>query len=70
MVLGIVESLGSRVIAEGVETEDELQLLNTLGCDEVQGFLIGRPMPAGEIPAFIEQYLYSESEQGIHETAL
>lgn len=48
-VLGIAESLGSRVIAEGVETEAELQLLRSLGCDEIQGYLIGRPMPANEI---------------------
>ncbi len=69
-VLGIAESLGSRVIAEGVETEEELQLLSTLGCDEIQGYLIGRPMPASDIPAAIAQYSNNESRQIMHETSL
>ncbi len=38
-----------RTVAEGVETEDELALVRQLGCDEVQGFLIARPMPAGQL---------------------
>jgi EAL domain-containing protein (putative c-di-GMP-specific phosphodiesterase class I)/PAS domain-containing protein len=37
--------LGIDVIAEGVETEDQFQMLEDLGCPRVQGFLLGRPMP-------------------------
>ena len=36
---------GSRLIAEGVETEEELAMLRALGVDKVQGYLLGRPVP-------------------------
>jgi diguanylate cyclase (GGDEF)-like protein/PAS domain S-box-containing protein len=51
IVAGIIEltgNLGMRVLAEGVENMAQLQMLDSLGCDEVQGFLIGRPMDAEE----------------------
>jgi EAL domain-containing protein (putative c-di-GMP-specific phosphodiesterase class I) len=40
------------VTAEGVETDQQLGLLVSQGCPEVQGFLLGRPMPADEARAF------------------
>jgi diguanylate cyclase len=39
-------ALGLRVIAEGVENEAHLTLLQKQGCDELQGYLVGRPVPA------------------------
>jgi len=42
-------SLNMRVVAEGVETENQLSFLRVLKCDEIQGFLIGRPEPASEV---------------------
>ncbi|MFN3712810.1 MAG: putative bifunctional diguanylate cyclase/phosphodiesterase [Alcanivoracaceae bacterium] len=51
LVAGIIELTGHlnmRVLAEGVETAEQLDILDSLGCDEAQGFLIGRPMPAEE----------------------
>jgi EAL domain-containing protein (putative c-di-GMP-specific phosphodiesterase class I) len=42
-----------QVVAEGVETEEQLQVLQALGCNEVQGYLISRPVPAGEATNFL-----------------
>lgn len=43
-IIGIAQALGLRTIAEGVEHEDQLAVLSELGCQEIQGFLLGRPM--------------------------
>ena len=45
-VVALAHNLGLRVVAEGVETEAELEAVGAMGCDEVQGFLLGRPGPA------------------------
>jgi EAL domain-containing protein (putative c-di-GMP-specific phosphodiesterase class I) len=42
-LIDLAHAIGIRVIAEGVETTAQLELLRRLGCDEVQGFLLGRP---------------------------
>ena len=49
VILGLARSLGLAVTAEGVETAQQLAFLKAEGCDQVQGFLIGRPMPAPTI---------------------
>jgi diguanylate cyclase (GGDEF)-like protein len=41
--------LGFKVVAEGVETEEQFAMLNKYGCDEAQGFLLSKPLSAGEI---------------------
>jgi len=45
-VMALGRSLAMRVVAEGVETEGQLALLRAMNCDEVQGYLLGRPGPA------------------------
>ncbi len=42
-MISLAHSIGKRVIVEGVETEQQLATLRELGCDEVQGFLLGKP---------------------------
>ena len=44
-------SLGLSVVAEGVETEEELACLRVLGCPHIQGFLVGRPLSAADFAA-------------------
>ncbi|HHY48300.1 MAG TPA: EAL domain-containing protein, partial [Alphaproteobacteria bacterium] len=50
-ILAMARNLGLAGIAEGVETEDQLGHLAAAGCDEYQGYLLGRPMPAAAIGA-------------------
>jgi diguanylate cyclase (GGDEF)-like protein len=49
-VIGLARALGVRSIAEGVETENQALLLRAAGCNEVQGYLYGRPAPLGTKP--------------------
>jgi EAL domain-containing protein (putative c-di-GMP-specific phosphodiesterase class I) len=48
LILGIARSLKVPVVAEGVETEEQLKLLRKLGCPLVQGFYFSKPLPAPE----------------------
>jgi EAL domain-containing protein (putative c-di-GMP-specific phosphodiesterase class I) len=54
-VIGIGRSLGLKVIAEGVESEEQLEFLRANGCDEAQGYLIARPAGAAETAKFMRQ---------------
>jgi EAL domain-containing protein (putative c-di-GMP-specific phosphodiesterase class I) len=44
-IINLAHSLKLNVVAEGVETVEQTALLKTLGCDEVQGYLISKPLP-------------------------
>ena len=52
-IVSLAHSLNLRVVAEGVEKETQLAVLNALGCHEFQGFLFARAMPAAEVPGYL-----------------
>lgn len=41
-------------VAEGVETEEQAKVLRLLGCDQIQGYLVGRPLPFDQVPSQLE----------------
>ncbi|NKB50752.1 MAG: EAL domain-containing protein [Rhizobiaceae bacterium] len=52
----MAQCLGLKVVVKGVETREQLQFLRETGCDEIQGFLISKPMPAEVITDWIKVY--------------
>ena len=54
-IVSMAHALHMTVVAEGVETGQQLQLLQALGCDEVQGYYISHPLPAAEIPGLMRR---------------
>jgi diguanylate cyclase (GGDEF)-like protein/PAS domain S-box-containing protein len=52
-VIAVAHSLDLRVVAQGVETDEQVALLRSLGCDEVQGFLWSLPVPAAECESLL-----------------
>jgi len=48
-IIGIARGFGLHLVAEGVETAFQMKTLNDLGCDEMQGFLFSKPLPAAEV---------------------
>ncbi|MBR8843143.1 EAL domain-containing protein [Pseudoalteromonas sp. JC3] len=54
LVISLGQHLGLKTIAEGVETEEQMTVLQKLGCDEVQGFLLAKPMPEKELLEFLD----------------
>jgi EAL domain-containing protein (putative c-di-GMP-specific phosphodiesterase class I) len=54
-IISLAHSLGLKVVAEGVETEEQLNLLRLLKCDEMQGFLLSRPVASDEIASLLSR---------------
>ncbi len=55
-IISLAHNLGMKVIAEGVETKDQLEFLRSYDCDEVQGYLVGKP----ELPGKYKNLMLSE----------
>jgi len=55
-VITLGTSMGMKVVAEGVEDGEQLQALASYGCDQIQGYHFGKPMPAGEVAGFLKGF--------------
>jgi len=60
----MAHALGLKVVAEGVETTPQLDILRELECDFAQGYLFARPMPGDQIAAYLQNSPYSPSQSG------
>jgi len=59
IIINLAHSLKLRVVAEGVETDEQSRLLRLLNCDEMQGYLFSKPLPA----ALFEQKYFADPEK-------
>jgi EAL domain-containing protein (putative c-di-GMP-specific phosphodiesterase class I) len=55
VIVDLAHKLKLSVIAEGVETLDQLEYLEQIGCDEIQGFYFSRPLPAAAFEELVRQ---------------
>jgi EAL domain-containing protein (putative c-di-GMP-specific phosphodiesterase class I) len=55
-IIGMAHNLSLNVIAEGVETETQLEQLNQYGCRAYQGYLFSKPVPVNEFEKLLVQY--------------
>jgi EAL domain-containing protein (putative c-di-GMP-specific phosphodiesterase class I) len=54
-IISLAHALDLKVIAEGVESQEQAKLLRLLKCGEMQGFLFSKPLPAGEVEEFLRR---------------
>ena len=61
-MINLAHNLNLEVVAEGVETPEQLELLRLFGCDQVQGYLISKPLP---LPELVEYLMFGQSQQAL-----
>ncbi len=55
-IAGLARMLNMQIVAEGVEEASQVEMLKQHGCDAIQGYLVARPMPAGEVHTFLRDW--------------
>jgi EAL domain-containing protein (putative c-di-GMP-specific phosphodiesterase class I) len=59
-IIGIARGFGMHLMAEGIETRHQMETLQEMGCEEMQGFFFSKPLPAGEV----ERLLFDSGRWG------
>jgi EAL domain-containing protein (putative c-di-GMP-specific phosphodiesterase class I) len=60
-IIGLGHTLGLQVVAEGVELEEDVTLLRSAGCDELQGYYFAKPMPAELFASWLQSHRETEN---------
>ncbi|MFN2096564.1 putative bifunctional diguanylate cyclase/phosphodiesterase [Pantoea agglomerans] len=68
-IVALAQSLQLKVVAEGVETAEQQAFLTSLGCNTLQGYLLGKPVPPERVPELAD-YVVAEIEEAIAEVSL
>jgi len=63
-IIDLGHNLGMKVVAEGVEDRETYDLLQLMGCDMAQGFLLGRPVAAADLAAWLVEHGKADARQG------
>jgi diguanylate cyclase (GGDEF)-like protein/PAS domain S-box-containing protein len=58
-IIAMAQSLGLKIVAEGVETKEQVELLSTLGCDYLQGYYFSKPVPAKQLIDFSANFVFN-----------
>jgi len=64
-MISLAHSIGKQVIVEGVETMEQMEILKGIGCNEVQGFLLGRPRALPQFDETRVDYIAAERSEPI-----
>ena len=62
-VVAMADKLGLELLAEGVETEEQVKLLRKIGCDNVQGYYYAKPMPVQEAEKYLKNTLLGKTDE-------
>ncbi len=54
-IISLAKGLGMKTVAEGIEEQEQVDFLNEIGCESVQGYVYARPMPYEELEAYLEK---------------
>jgi len=68
-ILAMSRSLGLKVVAEGVETRDQMSFLERRGCDEMQGYYFSKPLPAEQLTVYLREHAAASGESGPREAS-
>lgn len=63
-VIDMAHHMGLKVVAEGVESREALNLLTGLGCELAQGYFIARPLPAAQLATWLAESPWTAAESG------